>query len=310
LTPLILGSVIYFIYFKLIYIFSTSSGGREALVYDYESKSRWFLFDVLPRVLSFWDLNYNLIYINICFSFTILMILLYFINIKKQVILIDVIKILISFVIIIISFLPNIIARESIIYHRLFIVIQPLLCICIFLILKKLFNEFAYTLKIFNYIVLNQTKDFFYSIFCIVILTIGITTAHYNVNWLIVIPNSIELNFVSERIKNSKYNESINIHLVRPDKLITTTFDGDTFGRITTLYPQDTGPLLLGALRNNGIFNYELKFTTGKTTGLYDFPGLDFPVFRELPVPENSLIININELYLNVDSSSKRNALE
>jgi len=156
-----------------------------------------------------------------------------------------------------------------------------------------------------------------FKLFLAITLIFGIISAHKNVAWLYVIPQTIELNFVRETLRTATNSTAIlqgkctscnldisatttipNIHVVRPkDGSSLSGFTiKDEFGAMSSQFFQDTPFLVLGALRELGFIGYHAKVTTGTDSTSYDFPDLDLPPLRRLPVPEGSIVIDMNKI--------------
>ncbi len=318
LIPMLIAMLFYLTWF---FSLGSKRGGVET---NPATKLNWFLNDVLPNVFSFGSLTP----VSSGTLVSVLLLLLLggitlwhlrrrnnFFEDSPTLFSVFILKIISVFFLALIAYLPNLAASESDFVFRSLIAFQPTVFIILVCSIYKflLLNSFSINFKFNKQINLI----FLFKLTLAITLIAGIISAHKNVAWLYVVPQTIELNYVKETLRTATNMKLIfeskctscnldtlatdtipNIHVVRPkdESLLTGFAIKDEFGAMSSQFFQDTPFLVLGALRGLGFIGHHVKVTTGTDSATYDFPNLDLPPSRKLPVPEGSIVIDMNKI--------------
>jgi hypothetical protein len=304
LFPAVIGTCFYFIWFVQL------KSGR-GLGVDPMGKLDWFMTDVLPNITSFWSLapipTSTVVFVVFLLSVGVLNLLWHKWGtraslVDAQPVGILLLKGLFATSVAFAAFLPNFAAAESIFVYRVLISIQPVffvLVVCGLHQLSIILSTPANGASPHNLSVSGTLIRLLLAI----VLVGGIASAHRNVSWLYVIPQTIELNYIREQLRPAitmPFAEVPNIHIVRSKVAALTGFRRiDEYGNMTTSFAQDAPWIVLGALRGLGYSGIAVKVTSGPDTEIYDFPDLGWPPSRTMPIPEGSIVIDMNGIGMN-----------
>jgi hypothetical protein len=304
LLPAIGGTIIYAIYLTLF--ISLDRGG---LAFSVTQKAGWMFNEVIPHALAFWSLSQNWLGFLILLSLLLASLVARwmarlfgkpFFTENSSV---TVLGLKVSMVagISVASYLPNLIAAENVFVFRTLIAFQPVLLVIMIFLLKDVVAAVAQLRAVRKDVKFIDTISSDVVVcFLIPLAAIGVFTAHYNVMNYYVVPQSIELSYVRQKLSHVDFSNTKLIHIVRPKgSLLTGQCIKDEMGCMTTQNPQDIDFLVLGAMRQLGDKDTSMiRVTSGRTRNAYDFPGLDWPPSRDKPVDPGAFIIDMNGLCL------------
>lgn len=319
LLPAAIGACLYFVWF------SSSGSNRGSVVRDPLGKLHWFVTDVLPNVFSFWSLTPRVAG-GVVFAVSLLSVSV--LNIlwrsrrarispdDAQPIGVLALKGVIVAGMTVAAFLPNLVADEDLSTYHILIALQPIvfvLGVCGLHQLSVLFSAPVDSTRLSTWTV----SGILIRLVLVMAVGTGVATAHQNVNWLYVIPQTIELNYIREQLRAAIFTpvttrsangavalsfEAVpHIHVVRPVGSLLTGMlrNRDEFGIMTSFFPQDVPWLVLAAMRELGFSSYtpSTKVTTGLDAVSFDSPEfMVHPAGRRMPVPEGSIVIDMNQI--------------
>jgi|GEM_PF-6634173 len=305
LFPAVIGTCLYFIWFAQL------ESNRGNISINPMGKFHWFSTEVLPNTFSFWSLTPTaadaVVFMVFLFSVSVLNMLWHKGRARippadVQPVGVSLLKGIFVIGVAFAAFLPNLAAAESTFVYRVLIAFQPMvfvLGVCGLHQLSIILSTPANGASPRNW----GASGTLIRLLLAIVLVGGITSAHRNVSWLYVIPQTIELNYIREQLRPAitmPFAEVPNIHIVRPKGAFLTGTNShvgiskDEFGTMSSEFTQDAPWIVLGALRGLGYSGYSVKATSGPDAENYDFPDLDWPPSRTMPVPEGSIVIDMN----------------
>ena len=276
ILPVFIASISYIILRNIIQFYlgdfiKNFYAGSEISI-DPINKISWVINDLFPFALSFWFINSKSSLIQIITILCLTIIFIYLLNLKftsykeQNSLFLFKNKIFnVTYFIgaLFVSISPFLIIESNNILYRTNVSFQSCL---LFGLLLMLISNFEKVSKII--------KNFF-NLCLIFVTSISVIIAQNNVYLGYTLPQSIEISFIKEKLKqlNNQEDKFLNLHYIRTINPFTLTHQ-DEFANFTSSFPQDVQLLHLGILKELNKNNYNIndkKIITIQNELSYDF---------------------------------------